>query len=154
VELAKRKYAAAAAVPSAGGTMKAAIVWKTILILLLVFAVPLAFAQKHKYDKTAEVTVKGAVEEVNSGDADKDTHLMLKTDKGLFEICLCPAKFLSALDMNFQKGDQLQVTGAKAKETDAGAEKEIILAREIVKGDNTLVLRDKDGGPVWTWLTK
>ncbi len=134
--------------------MKAAFVCKTILIFVIVFAVPLAFAQKQsgpKYDKTAELTVKGSVEEVKqAGDADRDTHLMLRTDKGVVEICLCPAKFLSALDLNFQKGDTLQVTGAKAKDADA----EVILAREIIKGDNTLVLRDKDGGPVWTWLTK
>jgi hypothetical protein len=138
--------------------MKAAIVWKAVLIFVLVVAVPLAFAQKQsgpKYDKATEMKVKGSVEEVKqSGDAEKDTHLMLRTDKGLVEICLCPAKFLSAMDLNFQKGDQLEVTGAKAKDKDAGTETEVILAREIVKGESTLVLRDKDGGPVWTWLTK
>lgn len=138
--------------------MRAATYWRIVLIFVLAFAVPLAFSQKQsgpKYDKATEVKVKGTVDEVKqSGDAEKDTHLMLKTDKGMVEICLCPAKFLSALDLNFQKGDQLEVTGAKAIDKDGGTEAEVILAREIVKGDNTLVLRDKDGGPVWTWLTK
>ncbi len=133
--------------------MKAAFFWKAVLIFTLVLAVPLAFAQSgHKYDKASEVKVKGSVEEVKqAASPEKDTHLMIKTDKGLVEICLCPAKFLSALDMNFQKGDELEVTGAKAKDD---AQTEVILAREIVKGENTLVLRDKDGSPVWTWLTK
>lgn len=137
--------------------MKAAFVWKIILIFVFVLAIPLAFAQKQsgpKYDKTAEVTVKGSVDEVKQPNGpDGDTHLILKTDKGPVEVCLCPAKFLSSLDMNFQKGDQLEVTGAKAKDKDAVGT-EVILVREIVKGGNTLILRDKDGGPVWTWLAK
>lgn len=134
--------------------MRAAFVWKAVLIFTLVLAVPFAFSQSgSKYDKTSEVKIKGSVEEVKqAASPEKDTHLMIRTDKGLSEVCLCPAKFLSALDMNFQKGDELEVTGAKAKE--GGAEAEVILAREIVKGENTLVLRDKDGSPVWTWLTK
>jgi hypothetical protein len=131
--------------------MKAAIAWKAFVILVLLLAVPFVFAQKQdvKYDKNAEIKFKGTVEEVKP--SGEETHLIMTTDKGPVEVCLCPAKFLSTMDMTFQKGDQLQVTGAKA----IGAQgTEVILAREIVKGDNTLVLRDKDGGPVWTWLIK
>jgi hypothetical protein len=29
-----------------------------------------------------------------------------------------------------------------------------VLAREVVKGNNTLVLRDKTGAPVWSWMEK
>jgi hypothetical protein len=136
--------------------MKAAIVLKIIVIFALLVALPLAFAATPKYDKATEVKIKGTVEEVkeSGAGAEKDTHLMLKTEKGLMEICLCPAKFLADMDMNFQKGDQLEITGAKAMDKDASGEKEVVLAREIVKGDSTLVLRDKDGGPVWTWLLK
>ena len=137
--------------------MTAANAWKAFLILLvLVLAVPLAVAQKQKgpkYDPSNEVKVSGTVTDIKqvAEDSDTETHLVLNTDKGIVEVCLCPAKFLSAMDINFQKGDKLEVTGAKAKEADGTEE---ILAREIVKGDNTLVLRDKQGGPVWTWLLK
>lgn len=134
--------------------MKAARAWNAVLIIFLVLAVPLAFAQKQtgkKYDLTTETKITGTVEEVKEHmeGAEKETHLVMKTDAGLVEVCLCPAKFLSEMDMNFQKGDKLEITGSKVKEASGETE---ILAREIVKGGNTLVLRDKQGGPVWTWL--
>lgn len=136
--------------------MKAARAWNAVLIIFLMLAVPLAFAQKQsgkKYDTSAEMKVTGTVDEVKevTEGNEKETHLVLKTDSGLVEVCLCPAKFLSDLDMTFQKGDKLEVTGSKVKEESGETE---LLAREIVKGDNTLVLRDKQGGPVWTWLKK
>ena len=30
-------------------------------------------------------------------------------------------------------------------------EADLILAREVVKGNDTLVLRDEKGNPVWSW---
>lgn len=136
--------------------MKAARAWNAVLIIFLMLAVPLAFAQKQsgkKYNTADETKITGVVEEVKEHleGAEKETHLVLKTDAGLVEVCLCPAKFLSELDVNFQKGDKLEVTGSKVKEESGETE---FLAREIIKGDNTLVLRDKQGGPVWTWLIK
>lgn len=137
--------------------MRTAYAWKAFVILFLMLAVPLALAAKQsgpKYDPAKEVKVKGTVDEVKqmTEGTETETHLLIKTDTGLVEVCLCPAKFLSEMDMNFQKGDKLEVTGAKANEGADG--KEVILAREIVKGESTLVLRDKQGGPVWTWLIK
>lgn len=137
--------------------MNSALAWKLCVVVILMLAVPLALAQKQtgpKYDLANEVKVKGTVDEVKTiGTAEpKETHLVLRTDKGLVEICLCPAKFLTEMDMSFAKGDKLEVTGAKSKEGPDGTE--VILAREIVRGDNTLVLRDKTGGPVWTWMMK
>ncbi len=137
--------------------MKSAIVWELFVIAFLILLVPLAVAQKQsapKYDLANEVKIKGTVEEVKSMGTQepKETHLVLKTDKGLVEVCLCPAKFLTEMDMSFVKGDKLDVTGAKAKDAIDGTD--VILAREVVRGENTLVLRDKTGGPVWTWLIK
>ncbi len=137
--------------------MKSAIVWKLLLVALLMLLVPLAVAQKQpapKYDLANEIKIKGTVEEVKSMGTQepKETHLVLRTDKGLVEICLCPAKFLTEMDMSFAKGDKLDITGAKAKDAIDGSE--VILAREVVRGDSSLVLRDKTGGPVWTWMMK
>ena len=143
--------------------MKPETAWKIffflLLIVLLVAALPLAVAQSTsksgpKYDLANELKLKGTVEDIKligAGDA-QDTHLMLRADKGLVEICLCPAKFLTEMDMKFAKGDKLEVTGSKAKENADGTE--VILAREIVRGETTLVLRDKQGGAVWTWMMK
>jgi hypothetical protein len=65
----------------------------------------------------------------------------------IFDIYLCPKSFLDDMGMNFSKGDELAFTGPKVKQDGA----DLILAREIVKGDNTFVLRDEKGGPVWKW---
>ena len=133
----------------------------SFLILMLCIALHTAAAQAAapakpspdpKYDKTAEVTVKGTVDEVKEvpGAKTPDVHLMVKSGGDILEICLCPGKFLKEMDVDFAKGDELTITGSKVKRDD----KPVILAREIVKGNNTLVLRDKEGGPVWTWLVK
>jgi hypothetical protein len=49
--------------------------------------------------------------------------------------------------MSFKKGDELAFTGSRVKHDGA----DLILAREVVKGDDTFVLRDEKGGPVWAW---
>ena len=105
-----------------------------------------------KYDKTTESVVKGTVDEVREtpGAKGPDVHLMLKTGGDVLEVCLCPGKFLKEIDVQFAKGDQLEITGSKVKKDD----KTIMLARAVVKGNNTLTLRDKEGGPVWTWIVK
>jgi hypothetical protein len=45
------------------------------------------------------------------------------------------------------KGDEVSLTGSKVKQDGA----DMILAREVVKGNDTLVLRDDKGKPVWNW---
>lgn len=125
----------------------------TLLALLLVdtcFA-----AQKTngpKYDPKSEITLKGIVEDVKNvtTNGENAIHLMVKSGETVQEVCLCPKAFLDEVAVEFAKGDEIEVTGSKQK-TDGG---DVVLAREIVKGNNTLVLRDKQGNPVWTWLKK
>jgi hypothetical protein len=52
--------------------------------------------------------------------------------------------------VGFSKGDEIAVTGSKVKQDGA----DLVLAREVVKGNVTLVLRDDKGNPVWTWQRK
>lgn len=124
--------------------------------MVVLLAVGLSFAQKAdmpKYDPAQEVTFKGVVDEVKEIPATNNevrVHLMVKTGSETLEVSLCPHTFLKDTDVAFAKGDQLEITGSKVKMDD----KTMILAREIVKGNNTLVLRDKSGNPVWTWLKK
>jgi hypothetical protein len=47
--------------------------------------------------------------------------------------------------ISFIKGDELAVTGSKVKQETA----DVILAREVVKGTDTLMFRDEKGKPVW-----
>lgn len=106
-----------------------------------------------KYDAAKEVTIKGTIEDVTEmamGKNEVGVHLIVKTTTETIEVRLCPSSYVKDFEANLTKGQSLQVTGAKVKIE----EKDVILAREIVQGNNTITLRDKKGEPVWTWLKK
>jgi hypothetical protein len=110
-------------------------------------------AEAPKYDVAKEVTIKGAVEEIKEVPNPKGQigiYLMVKSGGDTLEVRLCPNSFLKEFEVAFKKGDQLTITGSKVRVD----EKDVILAREIELGNDKVVLRDKQGVPVWTWLTK
>jgi len=119
-----------------------------------------AFAQKAadtsampKYDVSKEVKIKGTIEDVKEmtmAKGEAGVHLMVKTATETIEVRLCPSGYLKDFEVAFSKGQEVEVTGSKIKIDD----KDVILAREVVQGNNTLTLRDKQGAPVWTWLKK
>ena len=51
------------------------------------------------------------------------------------------------MGVTFKKGDEITLTGSKVKQGDS----DLVLAREVVKGTDALVLRDDKGQPVWNW---
>lgn len=71
--------------------------------------------------------------------------LIVKTGKETLTVHLGPSWYLERLDTKIVKGDKVEIKGART--TLAG--KPIILAAEVKKGDNILVLRDAAGVPVW-----
>jgi len=90
--------------------------------------------------------MKGSVEEVRLPPSAKGiVHLLVKTDTDTADVYLCPKSFLDDMGVAFAKGDEITLTGSKVKQGDA----ELILAREVVRGTDTLVLRDGKGNPVW-----
>lgn len=134
---------------------------KLVSILMVVGLVGVlsagAFAQSKalpKYDAATELTLKKAVvedvKEVTLPNGQNRFRVIVKSGADTYEVCLCPKAFLEVLDSTFAKGDEIDVTGSKVQDGDHT----IILAREIVKGQNTLVLRDKKGEPVWSWMEK
>jgi hypothetical protein len=117
----------------------------------MVLAAPAGVAQSvsktgPKYDMANEVKIKGVVEEVRDVPGDLEgTRLVVKTDTKTVLVYAAPGAFLKEIDTAFNKGDQVDVTGAKAP----NAAEETILAREITVGTNTFTLRDDKGIPVW-----
>jgi len=94
------------------------------------------------YDLHAEI------DEVNlrSVGARKDfTELILKLGEEKIHVYVCPKPFEEEMGISFTKGDQIAVTGSKVKHEGA----DVILARELVKGEDTLMFRDAKGAPVW-----
>ena len=101
-----------------------------------------------KYDLQTETKIKGVIDEVNllSVGARKDfTELIIKNGDDKAHIYLCPKPFQEEMGISFTKGDAIAVTGSKVKQL----ETEVILARELVKGTDTLSFRDNKGKPVW-----
>jgi hypothetical protein len=147
----------------------------TVILVLGLFVVPLAFAQMGmdqgrgprmhmpKYDPSTVVTVKGSVEEVQEGMMESGQtgqmgqmgqmqgmhhmglHLVLQTDKESL-ILVGPSSFVKEKGFTFAKGDQIEVTGSKVKYNNS----DVVIAREIKKGDKTLTLRDEKGIPGWS----
>jgi len=119
----------------------------------IVFLTTAAFSQAPpKYDPATETTVKGTVEElklVPPTGAKPFAYLLTKTgpdkDKDTVEIFLCPKKFLDDMGIAFKSDESIQVTGSKVKQDGA----DLILAREILKGGETLTFRFQDGKPAW-----
>ena len=125
-------------------------------VLLTSFCLPLAFAQKNpesshpKYDVHTETKMKITVEEVKlppKGSEKEVAHLLVKNATETIDVYLCPKSFLDDMGVSFSKGDEIALIGSRVKQ----GEGDLILAREVVKGTDTLVLRDEKGNPVWNW---
>jgi len=141
--------------PSSRETGRSRPWWKaTLLPIAIVVALPL-IAQKAqktsgpKYDLSTETKVKGTLEEVRlppKGNEKDVAHLLLKSGSETFDVYLCPKAFLDDMGVSFSKGDEIALIGSRVKQ----GEGEWILAREVVRGTDTLVLRDAKGNPVWS----
>ena len=104
-------------------------------------------AKAPEYDPKAEVTVTGVVEDFHESKMRGDhpgLHLILRTETETVEVHACPVRFMSELEFKIEKGDTVTVVGSRPG---AG---EIVVAREIMKGQTSLILRDKTGEPIWT----
>jgi len=109
--------------------------------------------QSRLYDPQTEVTVKGEITELGTcpsmgpGAAQGLSYrsATLKTDQGDMIIHLGPAWYMDEQKLALQKGDTLEVTGAKTTQNG----NTVILAREYTKDGKKMVLRDNQGIPVW-----
>jgi hypothetical protein len=104
-------------------------------------------AKAPEYDPKAEVTIEGVVEDFHESQMRGDhpgLHLIVKTETETVEVHACPVRFMKELEFAIEKGDTVKVVGSRP-DPDG-----IVVAREVTKGQTSLILRDKDGTPVWT----
>ena len=124
-------------------------------VIVLLWSVP-GLAQKAsqdasilpKYDLHTEMKTKGTVDEVNLlplGSRKDLTELIIKSGDDKIHIYVCPKTFEEEMGISFSKGDEISVMGSKVKQETL----DVILARELVRGTDTLVFRDGKGNPVW-----
>ncbi len=132
--------------------------WRILFLVtsLSFLFLPVARAQKPgganspKYDSQTETKIKVTVEEVRLPPESAQravVHLLVKNGSDSLDVYLCPKSYLDDMGVSFSNGDDIALTGSKIKQDSA----DLILARDIVKGDVTLVLRDDKGNPVWSW---
>ena len=124
--------------------------------LFLFVCVPAGLSQKAppvdsslpKYDVQTEAKTDGVIDEVNQlsvGTRKDFIELIIKSGADKLHIYVSPKPFQEEIGVSFAKGDRVSVTGSKVKQEAS----EVILARELVKGTDTLMFRDNKGNPVW-----
>ena len=124
--------------------------WFLVVASILVWNVFASAQAAPKYDLATETKLKGTIADLKlpeKGNNKEIAHLTIKAGTDTFDLYLCPKSFMDDMGVSFAKGDEIAFTGSKVKTGEA----DMILAREVVKGTDTLVLRDAKGVPVWSW---
>jgi hypothetical protein len=106
-------------------------------------------ARSRQYNPATETTVSGVVQDVfhpSGRNSNVGTHFSLKTDSGIIEVHAGPQWFLAQQGFSLEQGNQMTVTGSKQ----VMAGQDVLIARELKKGDKTLTLRDANGIPKWS----
>ncbi len=101
-----------------------------------------------KYDLQTETKLKGVIDELKfppKGSEKEIAYFMLKSGTDTADVFLCPKSFLDEMGIAVAKGDEIALTGSKIKRDGT----DVFLVRELVKGNDTFVLRDDKGSPVW-----
>ena len=119
-----------------------------IVCALLLIAEKPQEANRPKHDLSTESKMKATVQEVKlprKGSEKEIAHLLVKNWTDTVDVYLCPKAFLDDMGVNFSEGEEIILIGSRIKQGEA----ELILAREVVRGNDTLVLRDEKGNPLW-----
>lgn len=101
------------------------------------------------YDPKTETTITGVIQEVKEipgPGRTTGTHLVVKAETEVVDIHVGPTWYLKQQKYAFAKDDQIEVIGSRVKYQGA----DVIVARQIKKGDNTWKLRDERGIPLWS----
>ena len=98
------------------------------------------------YDPAKEITVRGVVQGVEEFDCPVSEnelagHLTLKTPDGVFQVHLAPTRILQGQKLSFAPGEALEVVGGRIRL----AGKNGIIAREIIRGNESIIFRDPKG---------
>jgi len=120
-----------------------------LTLVAITFLATSAFSQAPpKYDPATETKIKGVIEQlklVPPSGGKPLVYAVMKASPDAVEVFLCPKKFLDDMGIEFKPAEEIEVVGSRVKQDGA----DLILAREVVKGGETLTFRFKDGKPAW-----
>ena len=107
------------------------------------------------YDVNTVETISGKVIKIDKIYPDKNTsygvHMVLSTSSGDVSVHLGPGWYIENQDVQINTDDNVTVTGSRV----AYEGNQVIIAKEVTKGDLVLKLRDDSGYPLWSgWRNK
>jgi hypothetical protein len=100
------------------------------------------------YDPSTVVTTSGVVVSMDTATGpgmQGGVHLTLRTADETLSVHLGPAWFVSTQKTRIVSGDTVQVTGSRVTVQGTAA----MVAAEVKKGNEVLILRGQDGVPLW-----
>ena len=101
------------------------------------------------YNTKSMETIKGEILEVEEvrpySGMRAGIHLHIITDKDQAWVHLGPAWYILNQDVKFNIADMIEVTGSRI----SLADKHVIVAKEVIKNKEHLLLRDEIGTPFW-----
>lgn len=99
----------------------------------------------HAYDPNTIDTITGTIERIDRipMETHQGLHVVLADDTTV--VHLGPDWFFERQEPMLQPGDEIEVTGSRVTAMGQPA----LIAAKVVRGDDTLVLRDEAGHPVW-----
>ena len=126
-------------------------------MLTLSLAVSIGNAQKRKgqmqgmprYDTATEVTLRGTITKVESHMGRmgwNGTHLVVSFESETLTVHVGPSNYIDQQGFSFAAGQQIEVTGSRIKFEGT----DVLIAREIKKGEKVLTLRNSQGIPAWS----
>lgn len=102
------------------------------------------------YDPETVETIRGEVTEVNRivprQGRRGGIHIVVESDRESLPVHLGPQQFLDDQALQINRDDEVEVTGSRVEMSG----REVILAKEIRKGEETLTLRNENGTPAWS----
>jgi hypothetical protein len=137
------------------------------MMLLCLFAGTEAFAQKgmmskggggwgagtpyaRMYNTNTLETIAGEVVSVDKIMPEKNmsygVHIVLKAEAETIPVHLGPVWYIENQDVKIEATDKVEIKGSRI--TFEG--KPAIIAKEVKRGDEVLILRDENGFPVWS----
>jgi hypothetical protein len=108
-------------------------------------------AKTMQYDRGTVETLRGTVMEVEQlaprrVERLSQVHLLLKTNGGTITVKLGPESWLTQQNFNLAPGDQVTIKGSLINRP----LHRFLIAGEVRKGNQVLLLRDANGRPLWT----
>jgi hypothetical protein len=104
---------------------------------------------EREFDPATVTTVEGEILEIQRiprGRRHEGVHVILAMGAERLDVHLGPDSYVDRQTLKLAKGDRVEVKGSR-KTLDGSA---VIIAQEVRRGDERLVLRDAVGVPAWS----